>query len=111
VLFDLRASKTFGVGPREKVASEGQTMDSSAVSDQGLNTGGAKIRLDAGAPRRYSLTFVVGASNLLNIVNLGTPNGVLNSPIFNKSQSLAGGSFANPTPGNRALIFQANFSF
>lgn len=111
VLFDLRASKTFGVGPREKVASEGQTMDSSAVSDQGLNTGGAKIRLDAGAPRRYSLTFVVGASNLLNIVNLGTPNGVMSSPIFNKSQSLAGGAFANPTPGNRALIFQANFSF
>ena len=111
VLFDLRASKTFGVGPREKVASEGQTMDSSAVSDQGLNAGGAKIRLDAGAPRRYSLTFVVGASNLLNIVNLGTPNGVMSSPIFNKTQSLAGGAFANPTPGNRALIFQANFSF
>ncbi len=111
VLFDLRASKVFGVGPRETVASDGQSMDSGAVSDQGLSTGGAKIKLDAGAPRRYNLTFVVGASNLFNFVNLGTPNGVMSSPIFNKSQSLADGPFANPTPGNRALIFQANFSF
>jgi hypothetical protein len=111
VLFDLRASKVFGVGPREKVASEGQSFDSGSVADQGLSTGGAKIKLDAGAPRRYSLTFVVGASNLFNIVNYGTPNGVLSSPIFNKSQSLADGPFSNPTPGNRAFIFQANFSF
>ena len=111
VLFDLRASKVFGVGPREKVASEGQSFDSGSVADQGLSTGGAKIKLDAGAPRRYSLTFVVGASNLFNIVNLGTPNGVLSSPIFNKSQSLADGPFSNPTPGNRAFIFQTNFSF
>jgi hypothetical protein len=39
------------------------------------------------------------------------PDGVVLSPIFNQSQSLAGGAFANPTPGNRALVFQMNFSF
>jgi hypothetical protein len=79
--------------------------------NRGLGTGGAAIRLDESAPRRYNLTLIVGVSNLLNIVNLSAPNGVLLSPIFNKSQSLAGGPFANPTPGNRAIIFQANFSF
>jgi hypothetical protein len=54
---------------------------------------------------------VAGASNVLNIVNLSPPNGVLISPIFGKSQSLADGPFQNPTPGNRAIVFQANFSF
>ena len=48
---------------------------------------------------------------MLNIVNLGPPNGVLISPIFGKSQSLADGAYQNPTPGNRAFIFQMNFSF
>ena len=61
--------------------------------------------------RRFNLTFVVGASNILNIVNLGTPNGVLLSPLFNKTQTLAGGQFGSPVPGTRSIIFQSNFSF
>ena len=110
-LFDLRLSKVFGVGPQVKTESAGSTLDSDTVGDRGIGSGGAAIRLNASAPRRYNLTFVVGASNLFNFVNLGTPNGVLNSPIFNQSQSLAGGAFSNPTPGNRAFIFQTNFTF
>ena len=111
LLFDLRLSKVFGVGPRMKTESAGSTLDSDSVGNRGIGGGGAAIRLNASSPRRYNLTFIVGASNLFNIVNLGTPNGVLNSPIFNQSQSLAGGAFANPTPGNRAFIFQTNFTF
>lgn len=111
LLFDLRVSKVFGVGPREKTEGAGQTLDSGTVSDQGLTSGSGSIRLDAGAPRRYNLTFVAGASNLLNFVNLAPPNGVLISPLFDKSQALANGPFANPTPGNRAFVFQVNFSF
>jgi hypothetical protein len=111
-LFDLRVSKVFGVGPRTKTAGEGNTFQGgNDVSGRGLSSGGAAIHLDAAVPRRYNLTFVAGASNLLNIVNRGTPNGVLISPLFNKSQSLAGGAFENPSPGNRAIIFQSNFSF
>jgi hypothetical protein len=45
------------------------------------------------------------------VVNLGTPNGVLLSPLFNKTQSLAGGVFSNPSPGNRLISFQSNFTF
>jgi hypothetical protein len=44
-------------------------------------------------------------------VNLGTPNGTLNSPIFGKTQSLAGGPFGSPVAGNRAFFAQATFSF
>jgi hypothetical protein len=51
------------------------------------------------------------ALNVLNVVNLGTPNGVMTSPLFNKTQSLAGGQFSSPTPGNRAIMFQTMFSF
>lgn len=112
LLLDMRVSKTFGIGPRMKVESAGASLaGDNGVGDRGLSGNGASILLNANAPRRYNLTFVVGGSNVLNIVNWGTPNGVLNSPLFNQSQSLAGGAFANPTPGNRAIIFQTNLSF
>jgi hypothetical protein len=111
-LLDVRLSKTFGVGPRIQAETGGDTLSGDdSVSDRGIGSGGAVIKLNAGAPRRYSLTFTAGASNVLNIVNLSPPDGVLISPIFGKSQSLADGAFQNPTPGNRAIIFQVNFSF
>jgi hypothetical protein len=111
-IYSLRVSKVFGIGPRIKTAAAARAMQSdNSVSGRGLSSGPAQLHLDATAPRRYNLTFVAGAANLLNIVNLGPPNGVLNSPLFGKSQSLAGGQFASPTPGNRSVILQANFSF
>ena len=112
LLLDARVSKTFGIGPRMKSESAGATLSGDGgVGDRGLSGSSASILLNANAPRMFNLTFVVGASNVLNIVNWGTPNGVLNSPLFNQSQSLAGGAFANPTPGNRAIVFQTNLSF
>ena len=72
---------------------------------------GPAIKLDATVPRRYNLTFVVGANDAFNMVNLGTPNGVLLSPLFNKTQTLAGNQFGSPDPGTRNIIFQTNFSF
>lgn len=59
---------------------------------------------------RYNLTVGVGAINALNIVNLGTPVGQLSSPLFGKSNSLAGG-FGPPGGGNRTIDFQVAFSF
>jgi hypothetical protein len=58
--------------------------------------------------RRYNLTLGVGSRNVFNIVNLGTPIGVLSSPLFGKSNSLAG--FGN-MGGNRSIDFQVSFSF
>jgi len=109
----VRISKVFGIGPRIEKAGEGQsfTPGGGSVSGRGIGGGGASVRLDAAVPRRYNLTLVAGASNLLNIVNLGTPNGVMTSPLFGQTQSLAGGQFASPTPANRVVVFQSNFSF
>jgi len=112
-VYHVRISKVIGVGPRTKTAGQGQTYTANAnsVSGRGIGNGGAAVRLDQTAPRRFNLTFVVGASNAFNIVNLGAPNGVLLSPLYGKTQALAGGPFANPTPGNRAINFQTTFSF
>jgi len=113
-IFLMRVSKVIGIGPRVKQESgneHGVLDTNNSVRGRGLSGGGASIRLDAQAPRKYTLTFVAAAINLFNQVNLATPNGVLNSPIFNQSQSLATGPYGGPTPGNRTVFFQANFSF
>ena len=112
-VYHVRLSKVIGVGPRTRTAGEGQTYtaNGNSVSGRGIGNGGAAVRLDQTAPRRFNLTFVIGASNVFNMVNLGSPNGVLLSPLYGKTQALAGGTFANPTPGNRAINFQTTFSF
>lgn len=113
VVYHIRISKVVGVGPRIKTAAAGQTYeaDGSSVSGRGLSGGSGSVQLNQTAPRRYNLTFVASAANAFNNANYGTPNGVLLSPLFGKSQSLAMGPFANPTPGNRAISFQADFTF
>lgn len=109
----LRASKVIGIGPRMQTAGQSDhTMQpSSNVQGRGLSGGGTSIRLDAAAPRKYSLTLAASGINLFNHVNLAPPNGVLESPLFNQTQSLASGTYGNPIPGNRAILLQSNFSF
>jgi hypothetical protein len=113
VSFSLRVSQVIGVGPRIKteagVRSGGGGEGS--VSTQGLSGNQAQAKLDATAPRKYSLTLTAGAGNLFNIVNLAPPNGTLLSPLFGKSQSLATGPFANAVPGNRYVFLSSAFSF
>lgn len=112
VVFHMRVSKVIGVGPREKSAENGRGIQASqSVSGRGLSSGGAAIHLDATAPRKYNLTFVAIALNVFNVVNLSTPNGVMGSRLFGQTQQVASGPFGSPTPGNRAILFQANFSF
>ena len=108
----VRLSKVFGVGPRAASAgATGAYGTGSGVGGRGLSGGSGSIRVDEAAPRKYNLTLAAVAANLFNMVNLGTPNGVLLSPLFGKTQTLASGGFANTTPGNRAISFQATFSF
>lgn len=114
VVYHIRASKVFGIGPKLKTEGEGQTFTPGGrgdVSGRGLSSGGPSIRLDAAAPLRYNLTLAIGANNVFNVVNLSTPNGVLLSPLFNRTQSLAGNQFGSPVPGNRSIFLQSNFSF
>jgi Carboxypeptidase regulatory-like domain len=108
----LRVSKVIGVGPRIGSAQSGQTFQTgNSVSGRGLSGGSGSVKLDESAPRRDNLTLVLSAANLFNMVNLGTPNGVLLSPLFNQSQTVAPPPFQSATPGNRAISFQASFSF
>jgi hypothetical protein len=65
--------------------------------------------------KRYNLTFSVYARNVLNNVNLGSPVGVIGSPLFDQSNSLGGifgGGGGGPSQAaNRRIDFQAVFSF
>jgi len=66
----------------------------------------------AATARRYNVTVSVQARNLLNHVNPGPVNGILTSPLFGQSTSLAGGLGAFAENGNnRRLEFQVRFTF
>ena len=66
--------------------------------------------MGATSDRRYNLTLSVSARNVLNRVNLGVPVGVLGSPQFGESNSLAGGPFSS-SGASRRIDLQAQFSF
>jgi hypothetical protein len=113
VIFHIRVSKVIGIGPRIEGAKGGMGQQGGGGSVNGRGIGGSQAppKLDATVPRRYSLTFIAGALNVFNIVNRGAPNGVLNSPLFGTSQTLASGQFGLPAPGNRDIFMQALFNF
>ncbi len=113
VSYNARVSKVIGIGPKIKTEGEGRsfTPGGGNVSGRGIGSGGPSIRLDAAAPRRFNLTLAAGANNVFNNVNWGTPNGVLLSPLFSKTQSLANGPYGSPVPGNRSIFLQSTFTF
>jgi hypothetical protein len=112
-VFHIRVSKVIGIGPRIEGAkgAPGMQGGNGSVNGRGLSGGQTQPKLDATVARKYSLTLIGGALNIFNIVNLGTPNGTLASPLFGETQSLATGPFGSPTPGNRSIFLQAMFTF
>ena len=123
---NLRLAKTFGFGP-EKKSGTAQRPDGPGGPPPGGPVGGGPRGGGFGGPgfgrggpggpfgggtsnRRYSVTFSVNARNVLNRVNLGTPNGNLSSDFFGKSNSLAGGPFSS-SASNRRIELQASFNF
>ncbi len=118
VSINMRLSKVVGVGPKlTGGASQGFGGGGGRRGPPGLAGGlsgsrGGPGRLDQSVSRKYSLTFSLWCSNLLNHENLGAPNGALSAPsLFGRSQTLAGGFFSSPTAGNRDISLQASFSF
>ncbi|MFP5268189.1 MAG: carboxypeptidase regulatory-like domain-containing protein [Acidobacteriota bacterium] len=120
---NLRVSKTIGIGPRVANGPSGPGGPpggphggphgggpGGGLGPGGLSGGNGPPRLDQAVPRKYSLTFSVMSHNVLNHVNLAAPVGMLDSPLFNRSTSLAGGIFSSPA-SNRSIDLQANFSF
>ena len=115
--FNLRLSKTFGFGPAIESPGGGGSGPMGGGTfgrgpgGGGRGGGGGGRGMDAGATnRKYSLTLGVMARNVFNNVNPAAPIGNLGSPIFGKSNALAGGPFGNSSY-NRRIDLQASFSF
>ncbi len=78
----------------------------------GMRMGGGGGPDASNSTRRYSLTASINARNLLNHTNYGPINGMLGSPTFGTSTSLAGGFGAETSPlNNRRLEWQLRFAF
>jgi hypothetical protein len=124
---NLRVSKSVGIGPRTERAAGGGFNGpppggggrgpggggppGGGLGPGGLSSsGGRPPMLDQQAARRYSLNFTVMGRNVFNNVNLAPPVGVLQSPLFGKSNALAGGFFSSPS-SNRSVDLQMSFNF
>jgi uncharacterized membrane protein YgcG len=126
---NLRVSKSIGIGPRSEGAANGGFNGpppgggggrggpggggppGGGLGPGGLSSsGGRPPMLDQKASRRYSLNFTAMGRNVFNNVNLAPPVGVLESPLFGKSNALAGGFFSSPS-SNRSIDLQVSFNF
>ncbi len=128
IAFNLRLSKTIGVGP--KVESTGGVANGGGppgghgggghggpgggLGPGGLGGGGGPGGMmgPTSTGRRFNLTFSAQALNLFNNVNYSTPIGTLGSSNFSHSTSLANGPFSGPGGStSRRIFFQAVFAF
>jgi hypothetical protein len=124
---NLRVSKSIGIGPRVEGGGGGGFngppgggggrgpggggAPGGGLGPGGLSSGaGRPPMLDQQVPRRYSLNFTAMGRNIFNNVNLAPPVGVLESPLFGKSNALAGGFFSSPS-SNRSIDLQVSFNF
>ena len=94
VWLDLQASESIHIGPKPalKAAAKpgGPTLHSS--------------------DRPWTLSFSVEAQNLFNEVNPANPVGVLSSPLFGHSLSVAT-DFSSLTAANRTILLHSTFTF
>jgi len=126
---NARMSKSFGIGPKVEGGARtggfggpggggpppgggpgGGGPPGGGLGPRGLSGSGGPPRMDQAVARKYSLTFAAMARNIFNNVNLAQPIGVLQSPLFGKSNSLAGGFFSSPA-SNRSIDLQMSFNF
>jgi hypothetical protein len=98
-MLNMGLSRNFAFGPR--------VIDPSAATQPAAS--GQPQQKDI--PRRYQTTMRLEVQNLLNHVNGGTPVGVLSSPLFGQSTSLASTLFSPNTQANRILYLNMRLSF
>lgn len=136
VALNLRVSKTMGFGERAS-SGRGPSSDDNreggppagerggprgggprgggpgGMGGRGMGGGGrgmGGIFSEGMADKRYNVTFSVSANNLLNHVNLAPPIGNLSSPLFGRSNAIAGG-FGSSATANRRVELQVRFTF
>jgi Carboxypeptidase regulatory-like domain len=121
--FNLRLARTFGFGgSREGSANVFRGGGGGPRGGGGGGPRGGAAGAFGGGPRffggggntgkRYNLTLAIQARNLLNHLNPGPTNGIVTSPLFGESNSVAGGfgAFAE-SANNRRIELQARFTF
>jgi Carboxypeptidase regulatory-like domain len=116
--FNLRASFTLGFGALTGKSHGGGEAgehhhhhhDRGGLGGRGLSGGGMNLS-HAGTDRRYALTFSVSARNLFNNVNLTSPVGNLNSPLFGRSLGLTDGPYSAGGGANRRVDLLVSLSF
>jgi hypothetical protein len=115
---NLRLGKTFGFGEKKEAVAGGPGGGGGGNFGRGPGGGGQhggggdRGGMFGGNPSnyRYNLTFSVNARNIFNNVNVSNPVGNLSSPIFGRSNGLAGGPFSSST-ANRKIDLQVQFAF
>jgi len=130
---DMRMSKSFGIGPKVSSGAAGFSggmggpggpggppmgggrpggggAPGGGLGPSGLSRGVGPQGPEQNLKSRYSLNFSVMARNVLNNVNLANPVSVLQSPLFGKSNALAGGFFSSAA-ANRSIDLQMSFNF
>jgi len=117
---NLRLAKTFGFGKKKEQGATGGGFGGGphggprggGLGGRGLSGGGGFFGFGSPSNARYNLEFSVSARNMLNNVNLASPIGNLNSPLFGRSNGLAGGGpFGGGGGFNRRLDVQVRFTF
>jgi hypothetical protein len=91
-------------------AEAAESEAASTAEGGGFGGGGLFGGMGNATDRRYNLTFSVSARNVLNVVNLATPNGVLGSPFFGQANALSTGPFSS-AGANRSIDLQLAFAF
>jgi hypothetical protein len=104
VWLDLQVTKTLQVGPRSRAAAKSSASASPLASQ--ANAAKPAPRSE----RPWTLSFSLEAQNLFNHNNPGPPVGVLTSPFFDRSISLAS-DFSSLTAANRVLMLRSSFNF
>ncbi|HWF39943.1 MAG TPA: carboxypeptidase regulatory-like domain-containing protein [Candidatus Acidoferrales bacterium] len=122
VVFNLKVSRTFGLGARKEMAGDPATGAAPGSNDGAPSSsppsarhgrgffGGGPSAWAAPVDQRYTLTLSVNARNLFNTVNVASPAGNLGSRKFDTSNSLTWGPFGNGE-AVRMIQLQAQFSF
>ncbi len=110
---NVRLGKTFGFGRKPETApTAGGPGGGRGGGEHGHGGpfGGGFGGMGSPTDRRYNLTFSVSARNVLNVVNVATPSGVLGSPFFGQPNALATGPFSS-AGANRRIDLQVQFAF
>ncbi len=120
---NLRLSKTWGFGQRLQQEGGGDQGGGppgggrGGPRDGGPGGGGGRggpggAFAGGNTGRRYNLTLNAQGLNLLNIINYAPPTGDIDSPLFGRSNQLAGQIFSSPDgSAARRIFLQATFAF